>query len=111
MTQQNITKPIQSIIECKINKIKKLGIKNFQYYQLKTVFIKNESDSVSFHEKFQEKLPISQHPYIFIFNEKSKELFFIFSFLDSTRKNFDIISKNYDLFNPFFYKIKNKIMI
>lgn len=108
MTQQKITKPIQSLLNFKINKIKELGIKNFDYFEIKTVYIENETDSIKFNEKYKELLPICKLPYVFIYNTKTYELFFIFSFLDIGRKNFDIILNNYKKIYPFFYKFKKK---
>jgi hypothetical protein len=105
---KNKDKVIKTLILNKIKKINKLGIYNIDDYNINTICIKTELDALLFCDKYSIMLPNCNCPYVYIIDEKAGEIFFILTFLDSSRESFDTIIKNYSLVGTIFNKIKLK---
>ena len=105
---KTLNKSIKTLILYKINKMKKLGVVDINNFDIHTFYIDNDVDSLVFSSENSIMLPISKYPYIYIKNKNTKEVFFLLTFLDSRRNNFDQIMKNYYLFGSIFNNIKSK---
>lgn len=105
---KTLDKSIKALILNKINKMEKLGVVDINNFDIYTIYIDNDINSLVFCDENAIMLPISKYPYIYIKNKKTKEVFFILSFLDSRRNNFDEIMKNYYLLGTIFNRIKSK---
>lgn len=105
---KTLNKSIKTLILYKINKMKKLGVVDINNFDIHTTYIDNDVDSLVFSGENSIMLPICKYPYIYIKHKNTKEVFFLLTFLDSRRNNFDEIMKNYYLLGSIFNRIKSK---